>query len=103
VLLVIRLLWLTLLAAGAHFQNGLAYPPLLVSALIGWRGWPAWLLPPLIVAFAIVASRFYAGATGTGKLAGDMSNVFFQIGVFALLSLVGFALGWAVRRRAPRT
>jgi hypothetical protein len=99
VLLAIRLFWLALLAASYHFQSGLAYPTLALSALIGWRAWRAWWLAPLVVAPAIYASHFYADATGSGKLPGAMSNVLFQCGVFALLALTGFAVGWAVRRK----
>lgn len=104
-LVAVRLFWLMLEAAGAHFQSGLAWPPLVLSALIGWLGWRPYWLAPLIVIPAIVAAQTYADATGTGKLPGAMSNVVFQCGVFAMLSLIGFGVGWLARRRVsdPRS
>jgi hypothetical protein len=102
VLLALRLFWLTLFAAADHFQNGLAYPMLIVSALIGWRGWRPYWIAPLVVVEAIYAAQMYSHASGAGKLPGAMSNAFFQIGVFALLALIGLILGWAVRHYASR-
>ena len=98
-LLVIRLFWLTLEAVGMHFQNGLAYPTLILAALIGWRGWRIYWLAPLIIIPAAFAAQLYADATGRGKLPGAMSNVIFECGVFALLALLAFAAGRAVLRR----
>jgi MYXO-CTERM domain-containing protein len=106
VLLAFRVFWLTLFAAVEHFSDGLAYPTLALSALIGWRGWrPFWALP-LIVIPAVYASDLYSHASGGGKLPGAMSNVFFQLGAFALLALAGFLAGRLIRRqglpRAPK-
>jgi hypothetical protein len=100
VLLAIRVFWLVFSASLAHLQNGLAYPVLILAGLIGWRGWRPWWLAPLILAEAIYAADLFSHASGRGKLPGAMSNVYFQFGVFALLALVGFVIGWAVRRRA---
>ncbi|MCI4679499.1 hypothetical protein K9U39_09995 [Rhodoblastus acidophilus] len=102
-LLAIRLFWLTLAAAAAHFHDGLAYPTVLLAALIAWRGWGPWWILPVIVAEAVYASDLFASASGGGKLPGAMSNVFFQLIVFALLALIGFAAGWTFRRRDTRT
>ena len=98
-LLVSRFFWLMLAAAAAHFQDGLAFPTLLLAALIGWRGWRMWWIIPVVAAEAIYASDLFAQASGGGKLPGAMSNVFFQLIVFAFLALTGLALGWALRRR----
>jgi hypothetical protein len=99
VLLVLRFFWLVVFAAAAHLQDGLAYPTLLGAALLGWRGGrPYWTLP-LIAASALYASDLYSHAAGEGKLPGAMSNVLFQLAVFALLALIGYLAGWAVRRR----
>jgi hypothetical protein len=98
-LLVFRIFWLMLAAAAAHFQDGLAFPTLLLAALIGWRGWRPWWIFPVVVAEAIYASDLFAQAGGGGKLPGAMSNVFFQLIVFAFLALTGLGLGWALRRR----
>jgi hypothetical protein len=99
VLIAVRLFWLTLEAAVAHFHDGLAFPVLLLAALIAWRRWrPYWMLP-VIVAEAVYASDLFAHATGGGKLPGAMSNVFFQLGVFTLLALVGYVLGRLVPNR----
>ncbi|HUO55279.1 MAG TPA: hypothetical protein VMU18_11090 [Rhodoblastus sp.] len=96
-LFIIRLLWLVLEAASAHLQNGLAYPVLLLAGLIGWRRWsPLWLLP-LVGAEAFYAADMFAKAGGAGKLPGAMSNVFFQLFVFAFLALLGLVIGRALR------
>ena len=89
-----------LAAVAAHFQDGLAFPTVLLAALIGWRGWRPWWIVPVFVAEAVYASDLFARAGGTGKLPGAMSNVFFQLFVFALLALIGLGLGWAFRRRS---
>jgi hypothetical protein len=99
VLLVFRVFWLTLFAAFEHFSDGLAYPTLALAALIGWQGWRPWWALPLIVIPAVYASDLYSQASGAGKLPGAMSNVFFQLGAFALLALAGFLAGWLVRRQ----
>ncbi len=98
-LIVSRTIWLVLAAAAAHFQDGLAFPALLLAALIAWRGWRPWWIVPVVVAEAIYASDLFSHATGGGKLPGAMSNVFFQLIVFAFLALTGLTLGWALRRR----
>ena len=98
-LLAIRAFWLVLQAAFAHLYSGLAYPVLIVAGIIGWRGWRPWWILPVIVVEAVYASDLFAHASGSGKLPGAMSNVFFQLGAFTLLALIGFAIGWAVRRR----
>jgi hypothetical protein len=106
VVLAFRVFWLTLFAAFEHFSDGLAYPTLALAALIGWQGWRPWWALPLIVIPAVYASDLYSHASGGGKLPGAMSNVFFQLGAFALLALFGFLAGWLVRRhglrRAPK-
>ena len=99
-LLAIRLFWLTLSAAAVHFQDGLAYPTVLLAALIAWRGWRPWWILPVVVAEAVYASDLFATASGAGKLPGAMSNVFFQLIVFALLAVVGLVLGWLFRLRS---
>lgn len=97
-LLASRAFWLMLAAVAAHFQDGLAFPTLVLAALIGWRGWRPWWIVPVFVGEAIYASDLFARAGGGGKLPGAMSNVFFQLIVFAFLALAGLGLGWALRR-----
>jgi hypothetical protein len=98
VLLVFRIFWLVLAGAAAHVQDGLAFPVVLLAVLVGWRGWRVWWIVPIVVAEAAYASDLFAHASSGGKLPGAMSNVFFELIVFAFLALTGLALGWAARR-----
>jgi hypothetical protein len=106
VLLVIRIFSLVIFAAVAHFRDGLAYPALVVAALMGWRGTGFYWLAAPIVVLAIAAGQIYADATDAGKSVSALGNFPFELMVFAFLSLVGYLLGWAWRRRgsfsAPR-
>ena len=105
-LVVIRIFSLVIVAAAEHFHDGLAYPALIVAALLGWRGIGFYWLAAPILALAIAANQIYANATSSGKTAAAMGNFPFELMVFTFLSLVGYLLGWLWRRRgstsAPR-
>ncbi|MGO9391841.1 hypothetical protein [Rhodoblastus sp.] len=105
-LVVIRIFSLVIVAAVEHFRDGLAYPALIVAALLGWRGIGFYWLAAPILALAIAANQIYANATSSGKIAAAMGNFPFELMVFAFLSLVGYLAGLLWRRRgsspAPR-
>ena len=98
-LLAFRFLWLIVFTAGAHLQDGLAYPALAIAFLLGWRGIGVYWLAAPSVAMAVVAAQVYAHATSTGKISGAMGNLAFELMVFAALGLAGYLAGWFFRRR----
>jgi hypothetical protein len=99
VLLVIRVFSLVIYAAAAHFRDGLAYPALVVAALMGWRGIGFYWLAAPILALALAAGQIYLDATDAGKSVSALGNFPFELMVFAFLSLVGYLLGWLFRQR----
>jgi hypothetical protein len=99
VLLAIRIFWLVIFVSIEHFRDGLAYPALIVAALLGWRGIRFYWLAAPIVALALASSYIYAHATGAGKASTAIGIFWFELMVFAFLSLVGYLLGWFLRRR----
>ena len=105
-LLVIRGFSLVIFATVAHFYDGLAYPALVVAALMGWRGIGFyWLAAPILV-LTLAAGHMYSGVNSTSKEAAALGIFPFELMVFAFLSLVGYLLGWVWLRRgsfsAPR-
>ena len=85
----------------AHVPDGLAFAAVAAGALVGWRRLsPVWLAP-VAALLAVYASGIFAHATDTGKVSGALSNVFFELLIFALWSLAGFFAGRLMRRRGP--
>jgi hypothetical protein len=101
VLLVVRIFSLIIFATVAHFGDGLAYPALIVAALIGWRRIGFYWLAAPILALALAAGHMYSGVNSTAKEFAALGNFPFELMVFAFLSLVGYLLGWLFRRRGP--
>jgi hypothetical protein len=98
-LLAFRFLWLIVFTAGAHLQDGLAYPALAVAFLLGWLRWRIYWLAAPALALAFFAAHIYAHATGEGKTSGAMGNFAFEAMVFGVLGLAGYWAGWLLRRR----
>ncbi len=100
--LALRVFWLIIFVAIEHFKDGLAFPALIVGALIGWRGVRFyWLAAPILI-LAFASSQIYFHATGQGMIGGAMGNLVFELAVFAFLSLAGYLAGrmWRSRRAA---
>lgn len=101
--LALRVFGLIILVAIEHFKDGLAFPALVVGALIGWRGIRFYWLAAPVVILALASNQIYFYVTGPGKTSGAMGNVVFELAVFGLLSLVGYFIGrlWRNRRESP--
>lgn len=99
----LRVFGLIIYVAAEHFRDGLAYPALILGALIGWRAIPFYWLAAPTLGLAYASSRIYFHATGPGKVGGAMGNFAFELAVFGFLSLVGYlAARWWRNHRAAR-
>jgi hypothetical protein len=99
VYLALRFLTLTALGAFEHLGDGLAYPALAAALLMGWRGIGFyWLAAPILLS-AFAAQHIYANVASTGKLGGALGNIWFELMVFAFLSVLGYVAGLVLARR----
>jgi hypothetical protein len=99
VYLALRFIVLIALGAFEHLGDGLAYPALAVALLLGWRAIGFyWLAAPILLS-AFAARHIYANVANTGKLAGALGNIWFELMVFAFLSILGYLAGLLLRRR----
>jgi hypothetical protein len=99
VYLALRFLVLIVLGAFEHLGDGLAYPALAAAVLLGWRGIGFYWLPVPILLSAFATQHIYAKVDTTGKLGGALGNIWFELMVFAFLSILGYVGGLLLRRR----
>ena len=99
--LALRFLVLIVLGAFEHLGDGLAYPALAAALLLGWRAIGFyWLLVPILLS-AFAAQHIYAKVDTVGKLGGALGNIWFELMVFAFVSILGYLAGlFLVRGRS---
>ena len=97
-LVIVRLIGFVVSAVALQLASGIGLAALLLCALLGWfRKSFFWTLIPL-VGFAIAAHVLFEDVATGGKVVNSMSNLAFELIVYAIICTFGFAIGALARR-----
>ena len=95
---IARMIGFVVSAIGLQIASGVGFVALLCAVALGWFRMRAFWLALPAVGGAIVAQTLFEGVATSGKVANAMSNLSFLLIVYALISLLGYAIGAVARR-----
>jgi hypothetical protein len=85
-------------AVAVQLASGIGLLALVLCALLGWfRVSFFWILVPLIGG-AVAAHFLFDDVSSGGKVVNAMSNLTFELIIYAIICLFGFAIGALARR-----